>query len=532
MRLVTWKQGPEEKASLAWVGAIEACRDGSFVTYVSDTEEEARHSGSELATVNPQHLVKLGCDPINKEWAFLLHGSCWEIFTTRFGVSGSTEDTHLATGLARILYCLTRKSAGRLRHGLRPIIERADISLGTEPLRFWTFADIFQANGIMTGKLEQAISEFLTRGSEPRETKLSKRCATTTTRLTKRTTGPRRSRPPYSRRYDIFSRLPRELLLCILPFVRFLDLPNLRLASKCIAAVSTLDQLPASYWKMHFLNDYPYAIPANTDTIPDWRALCFSMPPLSRSRWESSYWNVGSFYRHAKARLRVWKGLSGVRDLICRTPQGFPVDVADWESLTAELDTKWQLCRSEVSYVQPVKPQLEEPYGSSTRIHSWRRLPWVSRDYRLRGIGVTKTSVGGYVFISGIRLVHQVGESKLLMSDELGYTSFASEIVLPVSEHEDLRGIRVVYSDAAITCIKFVFGNMNTRMRRETEWIKGSRSGNDFRLATAHRSCPLLPFTIIGCFDDCGLIGLSMLGAGIVSSQGKTKLARDSLVEH
>ncbi|RYP52900.1 hypothetical protein DL768_001996 [Monosporascus sp. mg162] len=528
MRLVIWNQGPEEKASLAWVGAIEACRDGAILIYVSDTEEEARDSASELSTVNSRHLVKLGLNSIAEQWAFPLHGSCWEIFTTRFGVSGSVEDTLLATGLARILHCLIRKSGG-LRHNLRPIMECVYVSFGTEPLRFWTFVDILITNGIMMGELVQAISEFLKRGSEPSETNSTKRQTTTATRATKRTTGPRRSRLRYSRRYDIFSRLPRELLLCILPFVRFLDLPNLRLASKCIAAVSTLDQLPASYWKMHFLNDYPYAIPANTDTIPDWRALCFSMPPLSRSRWESSYWNVGSFPAQANERLRVWEGLSGVRDLICRTPQGFLVDMADWESLTADLDTKWQLRRSYVSYVQPVKPQPEEPHGSSTKIHSWRRLPWVSRDYRLRGIGVTKISVGGCVFISGIRLFHQVGESEVLVSDELGYTSFASEIVLPVSEHEDLRGIRVVYSSAAITCIKFVFGNMNTRMARETEWIKASKNGNDFRLATIQRSCPLLPFTIIGCVDDCGLIGLSMLGAGIVSSQGKTKLARDSL---
>ncbi|RYO73787.1 hypothetical protein DL766_008535 [Monosporascus sp. MC13-8B] len=526
MRLVIWKQEPEEKASLAWVGEIEACRDSAFVIYVSDTEEEARESASELSTVASQRLVKLGLDPISKQWAFPLHGSCWEIFTTRFGVSGSVEDTFLATGLARILYCLTQKSTGHLRHNLRPVMGCTHLSFGAEPLRFRAFADILQANGIMIGNLEQAISEFLTRGSEPSDTKLTRRHTTATTRSTKRKSGPRRSPLPYSRRYDIFSRLPRELLLCILPFVRFLDLPNLRLASKCIAAVSTLDQLPASYWKMHFLIDYPYAVPANTDTIPDWRALCFSMPPLSRPRWESSYWDVGSFSGHANERLRVWKGLNGVRDLICRTLQGFPVNMADWESVTADLDTKWQLRRSDVSYVQPVKPQLDGLYGSSTRIHSWRRLPWVSRDYRLRGIGVTKTSVGGGMSISGVRLLHQVGESKVLVSDELGYTSFASEIVLPVSEHEDLRGIRVVYSKAAITCIKFVFGNMNTRMTRETDWIKTGTNGNDFRLATVHRSCPLLPFTIIGCFDYCGLIGLSMLGAGIVSSQGTTKLAR------
>ncbi|KAK7756785.1 hypothetical protein SLS62_001228 [Diatrype stigma] len=140
-----------------------------------------------------------------------------------------------------------------------------------------------------------------------------------------------------------------------------------------------------------------------------------------------------------------------------------------------------------------------------------RRSPWVTRGYRLRGIGITLTRLGRHVFISGIRLLRQADPaSEVWTSDEIGYTSFAFETVFPVSEHEDLRGIRVLSVEhstgGAITSpivgIKFVFSSMSTRTSRETDWIRTPvMDHEDVQYLSVQRSCPLLPFTLIGSFN-------------------------------
>lgn len=104
------------------------------------------------------------------------------------------------------------------------------------------------------------------------------------------------------------------------PYLTFADLPNLRYASRAIAAVTTLDNLPASYWKTRFYIDHPHAAPVHPGEATDWRALCFSMPPLFSSQW-------GRNCSEMLHRCRFWDSL-----IISREPEGIPVqdnDVVD-----------------------------------------------------------------------------------------------------------------------------------------------------------------------------------------------------------
>ncbi len=524
---VTLKQRPMETATIAPVRMVVMLPmrplklKNTVSIYVSDTDEELRYNHN-LETKPSYRCFKLGWDPIDNQWAFIIHGACWEIFTTRFGTTGSTQDVALATGMARILSNFNQDSPW---HHPQPIgladPFHPNRNEPTEPSRYETLEDHFEKGWIKIEELRRIISVFVKRCQEPSDRistrpRLSASTATSTKRpyRSRRSTLANRKSPPE----DIFSRLPRELLLCILPRVLFQDLPNLRLASRSIAAVSTLEQLPTSYWKIHFLEDYPYAVPSALGAAPDWRALCFSIPPLLRPDWGSSYWPRKQYGIQADKRRLVWNRLDGVRDLICRTPQGLPVDMANWEMMTADLDAKRRPPRHEAQSVQllgPLSCELRALRDDETGALYLRRSPWVTREYGLRGIGITMTRLGQRTFISGIRLLRYykfgTGDSsdsekkkkkkkERAGSDEVGYTSYASEKVLPVSADEDLRSIRLVYSDGAVTGIRFVFST-SAGINRETDWIKTNASGDDFRLATIHRSCTLLPFSLVGCFD-------------------------------
>ncbi|KAK7756786.1 hypothetical protein SLS62_001229 [Diatrype stigma] len=331
------RPGPEKTTTLGRVDALLYMNphEPILVAYERDREE---HGAYDSAAAGPGRrawleLVEVGWDPLMKEWAFLLHGACWEIVTTRFGTVDGTGEIALSTGLARILADLN--SEWNYPYELVPVSSIVDtqeecirsLEHRPEPRRYKHTSDIYSGARLDRVKLGEALLEITSRChvSNTRTPPTQRQVAA----RTKTTVRPRRSqRSNIPRGQDFFSRLPRELLLCILPHVAFTDLPNLRLASRSIAVVSTLEQLPNSYWTTHFLRDYPYAAPEWISPHTDFRDLCFAMAPLSRPQRWGSPCRIGRRWRGARAaeRLLVWNGLDNVSNLLCRTPLGLPVD--------------------------------------------------------------------------------------------------------------------------------------------------------------------------------------------------------------
>lgn len=333
---MTWKPGPGETTTLGYVDALlhTGVYDPVLVAYEQDREGHGAHdsAAADLEGRAWLELAQIGWDLETKEWAFLFHGACWEVFTTRFGAVDGTGEIALATGLARILADLIGEMF--LPYEVVPVRSIGDeetdytraLSHRPEPRKYKGTSDIYSGTRLNRQKLGKALVEFMSRGHDSNRTTPTERQVAARTKATIR---PRRSQgSTIPRGQDFFSRLPQELLLCILPHVAFTDLPNLRLASRSIAAVSTLEQLPDSYWTIHFLRDYPYAVPEWLSPHTDFRALCFAMPPLFRQQRWGSPCRIGRRWRGAQAaeRLLVWNGLDEVRNLLCRDPQGLPVD--------------------------------------------------------------------------------------------------------------------------------------------------------------------------------------------------------------
>lgn len=322
---MTWKPGPENVTALGEVDAVLYPEwEKALAAYKRNPEEDEAEDGPE--TLAWLELAQIGWDPKTREWAFLFHGACWEIFTTRFGDADGTGEKALAVGLARILSDLNQDVI--YPRSLVPVCfmngkpKAWQTYNRAEPRRLEDTSEIYSEASLNRDELDKTPSELISRSRDSSITTSTQRQIVAKMKVITRPHRSRRSKRP--RVQDFFSRLPRELLLCILPYVAFADLPNLRLASKCIAAVSTLEQLPSSYWKTHFLRDYPCAIPWELSPQTDFRKLCFAMAPL----FQQPCWDIPGYLRRnmATERLIVWNGLDDVRNLLCRTPLGIPVD--------------------------------------------------------------------------------------------------------------------------------------------------------------------------------------------------------------
>ncbi|CAJ2501640.1 Uu.00g044930.m01.CDS01 [Anthostomella pinea] len=477
MRVVIWKEGSHELATLGWVKWLVPNNiTGVLHIHVSHSEQDASNKKTPAARV-----MRLGRDTNTGEFAFICDGACWEIAATRFGTADSPEDPTLATGLARMLASINW-----------------NIQTNTEPMRvlsarvpfdgFWPSLKEPKRLGqevVLTKQGITSLSKFLT-GLKLLEGK--PKTSTTSRRFSQRRPAVRRRRCVCN---DIFARLPVELLMHIVCFVHTQDLPRLRLASKDIAGVSSLNQLSRSFWQTRFYEEFGYAVPRDVDGQEDWRALHFSMPRLWRPSIASSIFK----------RASVWHGLDHVGLLVNRTLQGLPVEEADLRSLRAETQTKCGLTRRILKLVKPVDTQLRPllPGQTTPRIVELRRSPCIGRDYQLRGIGVTMSKLGN-------------------RSDELGYTCAATETVLEVSQSEDLAGFKLLHSEDRVTGIRLLVSNKKTWKTRQTDWVRDPAQSVE-KPVLVRRQFPWTPFSLIGSFDYCGLVGVSVFGEGLVCSR-------------
>ncbi|KAH9902034.1 hypothetical protein F4778DRAFT_105363 [Xylariomycetidae sp. FL2044] len=375
--------------------------------------------------------------------------------------------------------------------------------------------------------------------------------------------GPRKSLLPQAqgRRQDFFTRLPPELRLCVIPFIRTKDLGSLRLASRVMAEISSLEELgKTDFWRMRFCKEYPFMVPATAvdrgNSIKGrqdrrkWRAayLCnrrFFIPFVQ----VNNYWNHPFFPRNHQARRRrrrVWVNLAGVTGLVGRTCQGEPMrGDTEWLALQTEAHARWNTKPSSVKLVWATMPTLYCVLNNTIvqRFHIYRRLPWITRDMGLRTIGVTIGALGNSLhFVSGIRLVHagRGSPSSLDRFDEIGYPLRSAETKFQVAAAENICGIKVSHTGERIVGLRFMLRNEKTGKTRSTDWAQGPLKASTVTTQVQiHRRYDWVPFTLIGCFDVstgsihpwiynwgrsnadewqyCGLIGLSLVGEGLSS---------------
>ncbi|KAL2149329.1 hypothetical protein VTH82DRAFT_8677 [Thermothelomyces myriococcoides] len=209
-------------------------------------------------------------DPIARTWTFRVHADCWELVVGRAPDSVACATVFCQSVLSTD-WCFdtscpiprvherTRKPACRgtkcRRVSMRQLesFDGLEAELGLDRLPKADNPMSLEQLGVQTWNL-----------TSPTNTAAA---TTITTRngLTKTTAG------------DPFFALPSEMLQLIIQHTPTSDLPSLRLASKAVAEVSHVADLPQAFWRSRFNPGFEmgFAMPRRSDADIDWRGMYF-----------------------------------------------------------------------------------------------------------------------------------------------------------------------------------------------------------------------------------------------------------------
>ncbi|KAI5927825.1 hypothetical protein F4810DRAFT_706562 [Camillea tinctor] len=443
-------------------------------------------------------IQNIGWNVLRRELVFFCDGACWDVALARFG---GTEEK-LATGLARLLFSL---NWGRMEYS-EPLSTRwvdrltHSLCMPVKPQALRTHLDIYRVLDVDPGEVRAYLDGLTEQGRVSRLVDGKHADTTDMDGLP----SPFRTWVLPPPRNDIISRLPTDLQLTLLEFVDTKDLPQLRLASRHIASISALDNLPQSIWKARFYAERGWMVPTSLDGSEDWRSLFFSsslIPLATRQHITTSYLDSLALVGW-KERRQIWQNLDGVAQLLNKAIQGLPVEKDRLKSLHTG-DIAWNdLLAARTPLL--VLMFLSLSYG----LHEFRCLPSISQDYRLRGIGVTMVMLGTRYVIAGLRIWHLQEGTDVLISDGIGYVSADSEIIIEVHGSEELSGIRVAYANNVAIAINFTLINHRIGIPRETYWVGDLHEQSPHHYVSSWSRSSRGPFSITGRFDYCGLVGL------------------------
>ncbi|KAJ9288696.1 hypothetical protein DTO021C3_3725 [Paecilomyces variotii] len=228
---------PDHAAHLTGVGYLNA---SALVVVPQDSDQSYRTSGI------PLESYILFYDSESGAWTFIFHAACWEIMCERVSCSLADEG-QLASLLFYMLYCTYWNEKNRIRPGhdfggaadfqnsprdpLQDMINKGHCYFAVDPSRFASIDDILHYLGPVY--------------TAPKHHNK----AITSTEVS----------------FDIFAKLPMEIIHLILTWMPSNDIQNLRLASRSVSIRSSIRTLSQFFWRSRFSPDFEmgFALPTH-----------------------------------------------------------------------------------------------------------------------------------------------------------------------------------------------------------------------------------------------------------------------------
>ncbi len=279
---------------------------------------------------------------------------------------------------------------------------------------------------------------------------------------------------PLTPEMDPFARLPVEVCQLLLSFLPSVSLSRARLASRSIACISHVHQLPQSFWKSRFaasfeMGFYPPCVMITRGSV-DWRTLYFAIKHALGSDAEE--------HHSLKNRRRIWKALEPVSVIMDRIVTTMPLELPQttWDTIhTSSIpflkEHDWRLTNI-VSAETSVDDKEMVELGCR-ELHV-QLMQWPARfacDYH---IGLSLLSVYGSIHVSGIRLIIPDDHSRANERFEIGTISRSSEIKVKIGIADVLIGFVVAVSASGIVGLLPIF--LNTP-GRSSEWMRSMGQG-------------------------------------------------------
>ncbi|KAF5240617.1 hypothetical protein FANTH_9505 [Fusarium anthophilum] len=244
---------------------------------------------------------------------------------------------------------------------------------------------------------------------------------------------------------DIFAKLSPEMVHLIIVMLESTDLCNLRLSSKFVSKLTSLDHLSQNFWKSRFSVDREmgFFLPFSNFRI-DWRSLYFN---LRHSLLDTT--GTG----HMRNRRRIWLCLDALaQTLIPLLDQH--ICLLDLGSV--QLDVASESCESKRSVHTPALNEDCRDVPMGARLFGYQYIifrPQNSGPY-LR-ISVSRILFDGVYYISGIRLSESNDMDTFEEFSRAGYIIPHDEFHMPLHPNDCLTGMRVAASASGIVGLGF-----------------------------------------------------------------------------
>ena len=283
------------------------------------------------------------------------------------------------------------------------------------------------------------------------------------------------------RRERPFCQLPMEVIQLILAWLPSTDIAQLRLASRAVSRVSTIDVLSQAFWSSRFAPDFEmgFAMPRDCELpkIPSWRDLFFAVKHALRSEKD---------HLSLKNRKRVWDVLgptSHVLKLLSKSNglSGVSITWDDHAPLAWPRRSEWprtvlsDLGLGQVITGEALSKEISSLMSLGCREVEVRSVIWpTALPHGGCNINISTLSLNHQVYISGIRISYKTYRHEISHEYSLGLINPSSEHSISISDTEVLQGFEVAVTASGIVGLRVFIQGLQSRC---SAWVGETGTG-------------------------------------------------------
>ncbi|KAK2785953.1 hypothetical protein FQN51_003761 [Onygenales sp. PD_10] len=305
-----------------------------------------------------------------------------------------------------------------------------------------------------------------------------------------------------------FERLPVEIIQLIFELLSTSDVCNIRLASRRLAYIAMMEELPQSFWRSRFSPDREMGFAAVF-------LSCHST--LRDMSWKDKYVSFQAALRLPNRfpstcnRQRIWalaRPLSGLIEAIIQNDQTLETWTTSDDFSPSEMDhvpshiQVGKVLQSEIS--RAPHDQLLK-FGSRVLSVQGIRCQ-ILREFRSYRLGISVASFHREKYISGLRIIPPDNQQPLAFGLSMGLIDKTSEYIVEVTSSDVLEGFDVAVKESGICGLRPRFHNAPL----PSEFI-GSCGDGEADIAFGQ----LLfqegeEYVLFGGFDVCKMVSLGL----------------------
>ncbi|KAI1408209.1 hypothetical protein F5Y13DRAFT_204934 [Hypoxylon sp. FL1857] len=383
------------------------------------------------------HQIDYGLGFANEHWCYVVHNACWELLRDRIDPDHKLPVNSLARHLFALLY---NTPINVVNEALAPGHDYGHASVfhlrsGEQHSGYFTRVNA-SSYSFITGD----VTEKFAPDEDSLEDDISSLCA----RLAR--VGVRHGNYSQS---DPFYLLPSELVMFVLAYLPSRDACSLRLASKYVADLSTLELLDQRFWSTRFDPDFEmgfvFAGPSNPRPAgpSDWRSLYLKAKVALQSE----------LFPGLRNRHRIWNIFKHISDAIYVRLENEPwIQSSPGHSALQLLPGKAVFAEASFEFSATY---TDCPLTLSCRLFERQEISWSQfPDALPKRLRVSSVFSNGKSYISGLRLI-TTDDLDTAQPLRAGFVNSRQEHDVFLEPHSSIEKLEVAMSTKGIIGLRF-----------------------------------------------------------------------------